>query len=380
MPQPSDMQRTHFDYWFVVVAILLVIIGVVMVYTSSAVLAAERFGDTYYFLKKEIVFVFIGGSLAYCAARIPYHLWKKLVYPLMFISALLILLTYIPGLRNVASGAARWVQIGPFTFQPSELAKISFVMFLAYSMEKKFGKMERFGVGVLPHIFVGGCLMLIILGQKDFGTAFTIGSIMMLLLYVGGVRPMYLVSLALSAAPFVYFAVAQVPYRRRRVLAFLDPWSDRYGSGFQIIQSLISFQQGGIVGRGLGEGQQKLFYLPEAHTDFIAAVLGEELGLLGILTVIILFGMLALRGFSIASRAPDLFGRYLALGLTLLITWQALANLGVVMGLLPTKGLVLPFISYGGSSLIVTLLCVGMLANISTYRADSRNKVLTSHA
>ena len=341
-----------------------------MVYSSSAVLAADRYGDTYYFLKKELFFIVMGGTLCFVLARMPYHWLRHFVYPLLGLSGLLIILTYIPGFRNVSSGAARWIQIGGLTFQPSEIAKIAFIIFLAYSMEKKARKMESFGVGVLPHILLGGVLMLLVLGQRDFGGTFVLGSIMMVMLYVGGVRKTYLLAMVLGALPLIYFAVAGVAYRRQRILAFLDPWSDRYGSGFQIIQSLISFQQGGIWGRGLGQGQQKLFYLPEAHTDFIAAVLGEELGLIGVIALIMLFGIFAYRGITIASRAPDLFGRYLALGLTTLIAWQALANLGVVMGLLPTKGMVLPFISYGGSSLVVTLMAVGVLLNISTFRRD----------
>lgn len=362
------MQRVHFDYWLIMAVVLLLGIGVVMVYSASAVFAGDRYGDPYYFLKKELVFVLLGGGGALCVAKMPYHYWRRLVYPLLGLCVVLLGLTYVPGLRNVASGAARWLQVGPFTFQPSELAKVAFIIFLAYSMEKKTDKMDRFGIGVLSHLLVGGGLMLLILGQRDFGTMFTMGSIMLLLLYVGGVRPIYLGAMALAAVPLLYFAVAQVPYRRQRIMAFLDPWSDRYGSGFQIIQSLISFHQGGLLGRGLGEGQQKLFYLPEAHTDFIAAVLGEELGLWGMMILVGLFGVLAVRGFAVAWRAPDLFGRYMALGITLMLVWQALANLGVAMGMLPTKGLVLPFISYGGSALLVTLLAVGILANVSTYR------------
>lgn len=373
LTQDQDIQRTHHDYWLVISIVLLVAIGVVMVYSSSAVFAADRFQDAYYFLKKELVFVGLGGCLAFVAAKLPYHWWRYMVYPLLGVSLLFVLLAYVPSLRSVAAGAARWVQLGPLRFQPSELAKLAVIIFLAYSFEKKGDKMQRFGIGVLPHLFVGGLFMLLILGQRDFGSAFVIGCLLLCLLYTAGVRKVYLLALGLAALPLAYFAVANVAYRRQRILAFLDPWSDRYGSGFQIIQSLISFHQGGVWGRGLGEGQQKLFYLPEAHTDFIAAVLGEELGLSGMLILLVLFGVFAVRGLRAAWRAPDLFGSYLALGITLLIAWQAMANLAVVMGLLPTKGMVLPFISYGGSSLLVTLLAVGILVNVSSYtRATTR--------
>ncbi len=362
------MQRTHFDYWLLFTSILLISIGVVLVYSSSAVLAADRYGDTYYFLKKEIIFLLVGLGMTALMSKFPYGHLRRLVYPLLGIGIVLIVLTYVPGFRSVASGAARWIRLGPFTFQPSELMKLLFVLFLAYSMEKKVAKMERFGVGVLSHLLIGGVIIAIVLGQRDFGSAFVLAMMLFLLLYVGGIRKIYLIAMGLAALPVVYYAVAAVPYRRQRILAFLDPWADRYGSGFQIIQSLISFHEGGVWGRGLGEGQQKLFYLPEAHTDFIAAVLGEELGLVGMMVLITLFATFAVRGFVVAWRAPDLFGRYLALGIAMLITWQAIANLSVVMGMLPTKGMVLPFISYGGSSLLVMMTALGILFNISTYR------------
>ncbi|MBI2344011.1 MAG: putative lipid II flippase FtsW [Deltaproteobacteria bacterium] len=362
------MQRTHFDYWLLFSAILLSAAGIVMVYSSSAVLAADRYGDTYYFLKKELFFVVIGIGVTVCMARIPYGVLRHGVYPLLAVTLGLVLLTYVPGLRAVASGAARWLHLGPITFQPSEILKVAFVIFMAYSLEKKIEKIDRFGVGVLPHLAIAGLACLLVLGQRDFGAAFVIGSMLMIMLFAGGVRPLYLTAIGLLTLPFAYYAIAGMPYRRQRILAFLDPWSDRYGSGFQIIQSLISFHQGGVWGRGLGEGQQKLFYLPEAHTDFIAAVLGEELGLVGVLAIILLFAIFAMRGLIVAWRAPDLFGRYLALGLTTLVAWQALANLSVVMGLLPTKGMVLPFISYGGSSLLITFFTMGILFNVSTFR------------
>ncbi len=361
------MNRTHFDYWLLITTILLIAGGIVMVYSASAMLAADQYGDAYYFLKKEIVFVVLGALFAVAAANVPYGWWRRAVYPLLGLSIVLIVLTYVPGFRSVASGAARWLRVGPLTFQPSELAKVAFICFLAYSLEKKEGKLDRFGVGVCPHLLVGGVLMVLILGEKDLGSVCTMGAVMMCMLFVSGARLVHLVAITLAALPVVYYAIAGVAYRRARILAFLDPWSDRYGSGFQIIQSLVSFHQGGVWGRGLGEGQQKLFYLPEAHTDFIAAVLGEELGLIGMVVLVSLFMVFALRGFSVASRAPDRFGRYLALGVTLLIGVEVIANLCVVMGILPTKGMVLPFISYGGSSLLVSMTAVGVLLNVSTY-------------
>lgn len=366
--EPTQTQRAHFDYWLLFVTILLVGIGTVMVYSASAVLAGERYHDPYYFLKKECCFVAIGFVALAAMLQCPYAQLRRIVYPLLGFAVFLICLAYVPGLRSVASGAARWVKIGPIRFQPSELAKVAMVIFLAYSLEKKAGRMRSFAVGFLPHVAIGGGLILLILGQRDFGSAFIVAVVMATMLFVSGARMTYLVSMVIAALPLLYFAVASVDYRRRRILAFLNPWSDRYGSGFQIIQSLISFQEGGLFGRGLGEGHQKLFYLPEAHTDFIASVLGEELGLIGMIGLMALYALFCVRGFMVAWRAPDLFARYLAFGITLLIGWQALGNFCVVMGLLPTKGMVLPFVSYGGSSLLVSLFAVGILLNVSSYR------------
>lgn len=364
----NDAQKVHFDYWLLFVTVALAGIGMVMVYSASAVLAGDRYGDSYYFLKRELVFMTVGFCVLATMLQFSYGHWRRLVYPLLGLAVVLIGLAYVPGLRSVASGAARWVKFGPIRFQPSELAKLAMVIFLAYSLEKKAGRMKSFAVGLLPHVAIGGACIVLVLGQRDFGSAFILGMILMTMLFISGARMTYLVSMGIAALPILYVAVASVDYRRRRILAFLNPWSDRYGSGFQIIQSLISFQEGGLFGRGLGEGHQKLFYLPEAHTDFIASVLGEELGLLGLVLLMALYAILCVRGFMTAWRAPDLFGRHLAFGITLLIGWQALGNFCVVMGLLPTKGMVLPFVSYGGSSLLVSMWAVGILLNVSSYR------------
>jgi cell division protein FtsW len=244
---------------------------------------------------------------------------------------------------------------------------------LAYSLEKKSSKIKSFGVGFLPHILFMSVVALCILIQKDFGAAATIAAITWLMMFVAGVRIPYLLGMFAAALPIAIMLIAGSEYRRRRILAFLNPWNDQYGSGFQMIQSYVAFNEGGWFGKGLGQGQQKLFYLPEAHTDFIFSVIGEEMGLIGILLVISLFGFFCYRGLIIALRAPDLFGRYLALGCTLLIALEAVLNMGVVMGLFPTKGLALPFISYGGSSLLISLIAVGILLNISTYRRVERS-------
>lgn len=364
-------ERVHFDFWVLLVTIFLVAIGVTMVYSSSAMLATEKFHNSYYFLKKEIIFVIIGFGLLTATVKIPYHVYKKLVYPILGLAVFGLMLTYIPGFRSESSGAARWVKFGGMTLQPSEFAKLAVIIFLAYSLAKKAPKIRTFTIGFLSNAVIVGIIVLLVMGGRDFGSAMMIALIGGVLLFAGGVRITYLTASFFAALPVVYIAVASAAYRRKRILSFLNPWADRYGSGFQMIQSFVAFNEGGVLGRGLGQGRQKLFYLPEAHTDFIASVLGEELGMIGVVAVIILFAVFAYRGIRIALNAPDAFGRYLAFGITMLVTLQAILNFLVVMGLFPTKGMVLPFVSYGGTALLTMLVATGILLNISSFkRAD----------
>jgi len=360
------MNHRKTDYWIFVSVIMLIFMGVMMVYSSSAILANERYHDSYFFLKKEIVFALVAVGLMFTLMRVDYHLYWKLVYPFMFLTLVLCILVAIPGIGVKAGGARRWISIAGFTFQPSEMVKLSLLLFMAYSLAKKREKMEKFTIGILPHVAVAGLMMGLILLQKDLGTAFTLGVVLMILLFVGGTRLSYLAGGGLLSLPILYLLIFSVDYRRQRIMAFLDPWTHMSDSGFQIIQSYVAFNRGGIWGTGLGEGKQKLFYLPAAHTDFILSGVGEELGLFGVLFVLFLFVTLIVRGFRASLKAPDLFGMYLALGITCLIGVQSLINFGVVMGLLPTKGLPLPFISYGGTSLIMMSACAGILLNIAS--------------
>ncbi len=370
------MEQRRVDYWILISVLLLVFTGVMMVYSASAINANEKYHDAYYFLKREIVFALISIGMLFTMMKINYHKYWKMVYPFMAVTILLCVLVAIPGIGIKAGGARRWLGLGPFTFQPSEMVKLSFILFMAYSLAKKRDKMEKFTIGVLPHLAVAGVMMGLILVQKDLGTTFTLGVVLMILLFVGGTRLSYLAGAILFSIPALYLLVFSVDYRRQRILAFLDPWTHISSSGFQIIQSYVGFNVGGLWGAGLGQGKQKLFFLPAAHTDFILSVLGEELGLFGVLTVIMLFLIILVRGFRAALKAPDLFGMYLALGITSLIGVQSLINFGVVMGLLPTKGLPLPFISYGGTSLIVMSACMGMVLNIAS-QAGTRTDVAT---
>ena len=366
------MEKRVIDYYLMTAVLLLLGIGVLIVYSSSAILSLEKFNDSYHYLKKEVLFAVLGLGLMVVFMSIDYHLYWKFIYPILFFILLALFLIFIPGLGHSAGGAQRWVRLAGFTFQPSELTKIGVVLFLAYTLAKKKEKMEDFLIGFLPAIVISMLFAGIILLQKDLGTALTITLVVMVMLFVGGTRFRYLGYALLAAVPLLYFMIFSVEYRRKRILAFLDPWEHKSDAGFQIIQSYVAFNSGGFWGQGLGEGKQKLFYLPAAHTDFIFSVIGEELGLIGVLFVIGLFFFLMIRGFKIAFKAPDLFGTYIALGITSLIIIQALFNFGVTLGILPTKGLPLPFISHGGTSLLVMMVLVGILLNISS-QANQRS-------
>lgn len=364
--------RTHYDYPLLITTFLLVAMGILMIYSSSAVVAGNRYTSDYYFLKRQLIYLVMGVVVLLTMLRLDYHRLRKLVYPILGLTFVAIALAYVPGFRVTALGAARWVRLGPITFQPSEFAKLAAILFLAYSLAKKNDRIQSFTIGFLPNLVICGALIGAVFLQKDLGGAAVIAVIMFIMMFVSGVRFSHLTAMCLAAIPLAYIAIFSVGYRRRRMLAFLDPWADRLGSGYQIIQSLVSFQQGGIFGRGLGNSQQKLFYLPEAHTDFIAAVIAEELGLIGIMLTVTLFIFFCYRGIKIAWNAPDLFGRYLALGITSFVGVQAIGNLAVVMGIVPNKGMVLPFISYGGSSLIVLLMATGVLLSISAYKGTAQ--------
>lgn len=367
--ESGELRKMHFDVWLLFITILLVGCGVTMVYSASAVLAQERFGDSYFYLKRTLIFATLGFALMMLVLRIPYRIYYKLAYPILLGSLGLVLMVFVPGIGRTISGATRWINLGPIAFQPSELAKVAMIIFLAYSLEKKVGKIRSFKIGVIPHLLIMFVVAGAILSQRDFGAAVMIATITWFMLFAAGAKLSYLFGMVVMLLPFAYLFLSGEGYRKRRILAFLNPWSDQYGAGFQIIQSFVAFNEGGLLGRGLGEGRQKLFYLPEAHTDFIFSVLGEELGLIGVVFVIVLFALFCYRGLKIALHAPDLFGRYLACGCTLLICLSAVFNMAIVMGMLPTKGMTLPFISYGGSSLTVLLMVVGILLNVSSYRS-----------
>ncbi len=362
-----------FDPLLVFTTMILVGLGIVMVYSASFVVAGQRFGDPYYFLKKQAFAAALGIALMFLVAKMNYHHWQKLALPLLGLSVILLGILIVPAFRKEVGGSSRWLRFFFLSFQPAELAKLSLVIYLAYSLSKKEGKMKSFSVGFLPHVVVVGILFLLVLKQPDFGTGLLFAVLLFLFLFVAGTRFIFLGSSVLLALPALFYVATRASYRKERLLTFLNPWSDPGNAGFQIIQSFFAFGAGKVLGVGLGDGRQKLFYLPEVHTDFILSVIGEELGLVGVTIVIVLFVFLIIRGFQACFRAPDLFGMYLALGITALIAVQTLLNMGVVLGLLPTKGSTLPFLSYGGTSLMINLISMGILFNILSQGTTNEN-------
>ncbi|MBX9658040.1 MAG: putative lipid II flippase FtsW [Nitrospiraceae bacterium] len=361
-------KRVPMDHTLLIVTMVLALVGLVMVFSASAVVAGNRFHDSGYFLKRQLAWLTFGFVLLHVASRVDYVWWKRLSVPLLGLMALLLVMVLIPSLGVAAKGARRWLRLGPISIQPAEMVKLVAVIYLAAYLTKKEDRITSFSSGLLPVLFVIGLLSGLVLLEPDLGTVVVIGLVTIGLLFLGGAQVKHLLGLGLCAVPVVLVLVLGSSYRRQRLLTFLAPWKDASNAGFQITQSFLAFGSGGPFGVGLGEGKQKLFFLPEAHTDFVLALVGEELGLVGTGAIILLFALFVVRGFQIAARARMPFGRYLGIGITLLIGGQALVNAAVATGMLPTKGLTLPFVSYGGSSLVISLLAVGILLNISRDR------------
>jgi cell division protein FtsW len=359
--------KKRFDFILLFVVLALVGIGIVMVYSTSAIIAGDRFGDPYYFLKRQTIYAGIGFLLMIFMMFFPYQALRRWAYPILILSALLLIAVLIPGIGHRAGGSMRWLKIQFFSFQPSEFAKLGLVVFLAYFLTKKEEKIKSFSFGFLPTTLLSGLVIALVIKEPDFGAALFLTAMVFLLLFAGGARVIYIVSATLAVIPVVYYFLTNAAYRYKRLVSFIRPWEDPRGTSFQIVQSFLSFGSGGLFGLGLGEGRQKLFFLPAPHTDFIFSVIGEELGLVGAMVVVLLFFILTLRGIQIALSLEDRFGSYLALGITLMISLQAVINMGVVLGLLPTKGLTLPMVSYGGTSLVANLVGVGILLHLSAH-------------
>jgi cell division protein FtsW len=300
------------------------------------------------------------------AMHIDYHVWKKIAVPLFLSCFFLLLLVFMPGIGGTAKGASRWIRLPGFNFQPSELAKVALILYMAYSLDKRQEKLKQFMSGFFPYLLILGVFIAILLAQHDMGAALTMLVVAIVMLFAAGTKVQYILGMGLVALPGICLLVLTKSYRMRRITAFMDPWQDPTDAGFQIIQSWLALGTGGFFGQGLGEGKQKLFYLPEAHTDFILAVCGEELGFIGVVVIASLFLILVQRSILVAISAEDNFGRFLAFGIAVLLGLEAFVNMAVVTGMLPTKGIALPFLSYGGSSLIITLSAVGVLLNVSS--------------
>ena len=359
-------KRLHSDRILFVTTLTLAAFGLVMVFSASAVLSSEQFGSPYNFLVRQLAWALAGLGAMLAVMRVDYHRYRNPAFIFLSLSVMLILLVVVLFLDRSAN-THRWFRFGPLSFQPSELAKPVLIVFLAWFLELRKDTINDFMHTLLPAGMVIGVSVCLIVVEPDLGTAAAVVLTAGGLLFLAGMHVRYFGALALAAIPVLYVLVFRVAWRRERVLAFLDPQSDPQGKGFQMIQSLIAVSTGGVTGLGLMEGRQKLFYLPAPHTDFIYAVAAEELGMFGAMAILAAFAVLLWRGLRASAMAPDAFGRYLAAGLTMMIVGQALINVSVALGLMPTKGIPLPFISYGGSSLLFNLVAMGLLLNVSQH-------------
>ncbi|MBP2632198.1 MAG: ftsW 1 [Firmicutes bacterium] len=336
-----------------------------MVYSASAVSANVNFNDSYYFLKRQFIWAALGLLAMIFTMNIDYHVWRKLAKPIIFITILLLILVLIPGMGKVVNGARRWLGSGSIYIQPSEIAKLSMVLFTAYNLSNYQNKIQNFVKGVVPQLGMLAVIFGLILKEPDLGTALSIAGTVFVLLFIAGARIWHLTSLTAVGVVGIVVAILAEPYRLKRLIAFNDPWADPLDTGYHIIQSLYAIGSGGLFGVGLGRSREKFLYLPEPHTDFIFSILGEELGLIGTTTILVLFFLFAWRGFKIAMSAADVYGSILAAGITTMILVQALMNIAVVTASMPVTGIPLPFLSFGGSALIFTMAGVGILLNIS---------------
>ncbi|HYY43905.1 MAG TPA: putative lipid II flippase FtsW [Actinomycetota bacterium] len=344
----------------------LVLLGLVMILSASSVSSFAKYGSSFLFFKRQLVWAAVGVAGFLVCARTDYRVWRRLAYPGFLAALLLLLLVEVPGFGVVAGGSARWLQLGPLSFQPSELAKLALVLFAAEALSRKEERhLEDFMHTVIPVVPAFGCMGLLVMAQPDMGTTLVLASITMGMLFVAGAPMRYLLPMAGGGVALATFLALSEPYRRERMLAFMNPWADPLNTGYQTIQSLYALGSGGLLGVGLGASRQKWSYIPNSHTDFIFSILGEELGLLGTLLVLALFALIAYLGIRTAGKAPDRFGMLVAAGTTVWISLQALINVGAVSASLPVTGVPLPLVSFGGTSLVITLVALGIAVNIA---------------
>ncbi|MGZ3693411.1 MAG: putative lipid II flippase FtsW [Bdellovibrionota bacterium] len=354
-------------------ALSLAAFGLVMVYSASYILSQEKFGDGLYYFNHHLVFLVIGLVCMTVCRFLDYRVWEKIAVPLLGVAYVLMILTQVPGIGHKAGGASRWINLGGLSLQPVEFAKIAVVIMLARLLAKPEQDFDKITTGFFFHLWPSVSMIFLCMLQSDFGSTALVLATTGLMLYLGGVRLKYLAGSALAVIPLLVGAVLVAPYRLARLLTFLDPWADPQGAGFQIVQSFIAFYRGGLFGVGLGNSKAKLFYLPEAHNDFILSVVGEELGFLGIALLSLTLMLLVFRGIRTAAKADSRFSEMLAAGFTILLGFETFWNAAIVLGLFPNKGMNMPFISSGGSSIICALSIVGILLNISAHaRREAR--------
>lgn len=352
--------------WILFGAILaLLTIGIVMVYSSSAVKGYIQYDDPYHYLKMEVIWVTLGLAAMIVCMRLDLQQLRRFAKPALLLSIVLLIMVKIPGIGRNVNGAYRWIGLGPLSIQPSEVIKLSMILVMAQLLSIDPYKIKSFRKGLLPVLGLLGLVAGLVMLQPDLGTTLSIAGTTFFMLIAAGARVSHLLALGGAGLGLVVAAIAAAPYRMRRITAFLDPWADPQGKGYQTIQALLALGPGGLFGLGLGQSKQKFLYLPENHTDFIFAMIGEELGFVGASLVVILFFLFAWRGFRVAMGASDAFTGLLAVGLTGMVCIQAMINMGVVSGILPVTGITLPFLSYGGTSLVFTMIGVGVLLNIS---------------
>lgn len=347
---------------------LLVSMGIVMTYSSSAIYAEHVYRNATHFLTRQLTFAVIGTCFMLFVAMIPMKFWKKQARAIILMAILLMILVFLPGVGYSAGGARRWVRLFIFNFQPVEFAKIAVCIYLSDYLTRKMKLISKGSIGVfIPPFLLVGMICFLSLLQPDLGSCFIIVVVSSILFFLAGIRLRFVFGALALLLPTFYFLIIRVPYRMSRVMAYINPWEDPQGSGFQIIQSFLAFGLGGVHGVGLGQSTQKLFYLPSGYNDFILSVIGEELGMLGVLAVMILYSVIFICGIMMVRRATNSQDKLIAISLTLLIVLQGLINMLVATGLVPTKGLPLPFVSYGGTSLVFNLMCVGLLLSIDRH-------------
>lgn len=369
MPMPAGANArdllTRVDPWIAVAAIVLLGLGTVIVYSASSVRAYSESGTGAAYLMRHLFSVGLGVVLLAVAMRVPLELWSKLAYPLLALTIVLLAALFVPGLGRRVNGAVRWLSLGPASFQPAELAKLSVTVYLAHSLAKKREMVSSFSIGFLPHVLVTSFVVALVIMQPDLGTSAVVYGTLGLMLFIAGTRVSYLALAVAGAMPVLFYYVLTNPHALDRITSFMNPEQYRLTTGYQVWESIVSFGSGGAFGVGLGEGQGKLHFLPESHTDFIFAVVGQELGFAGVCLVVLCFAIIVGRGLWIASKMPCRFPMYITFGISAWLGLQALVNMAVVQALLPTKGLTLPLVSFGRSSVVISCIAIGILLRAS---------------